>query len=196
MRLVGSFKHYERIGDKIKQERQAFQLRRQVVSVLLISPDGKRGWLGTPSKALQDGRYNITPPQGGVEKGESVYDAAARELEEELGLSVLSADVVYLGSVVRQLPEDHKHFPRYTEAHHHWVCVHSPHDKVMCREPFANGGWYPLDTMRSQAQLRMVPTSEAKAEMYLMALRALQNRVGDLHLIRRGAILPDRVTAA
>lgn len=46
-----------------------------------------------------DGLYSL--PGGHVEPGESVLQAAGRELEEEVGLKVQAADLVWLGVVHR-----------------------------------------------------------------------------------------------
>lgn len=46
-----------------------------------------------------DGLYSL--PGGHVEPGESVLQAACRELAEEVGLTVLAADLVWLGVVHR-----------------------------------------------------------------------------------------------
>ncbi len=189
MRLIGSFTRYEPIGEQIRRERRSFLLRRQVVSVLLISRDGKRICLEMSERAFKDSRYNMSPPQGGIEVGESVYDAAARELKEELDVTVSPAAVVYISSVVRQLPEDDKHRPRFVEAHHHWVAAHVSNDKLSARPPQAAAGWYPIYTISSQAQLYMSPT---KGEMTVGALKELTKRVKDQEFIRPETLLDSR----
>ncbi|MBW8816081.1 MAG: RNA pyrophosphohydrolase [Caulobacterales bacterium] len=52
------------------------------VGVVLFHPDG-RVWLGR--RAGQAGPYNWQFPQGGVDDGEALEDAARRELQEETG---------------------------------------------------------------------------------------------------------------
>lgn len=49
-------------------------------------------WLG--KRAGADGPYQWQMPQGGVDKGESVRDAALRELEEEVGIGPDLVDVL------------------------------------------------------------------------------------------------------
>lgn len=191
MRL-GSFEKYTWIGEQIRREREAFPLRRQVASVLLVSADGKRLCLVMSKAAQTDGRYNMTTPQGGVEPGESVYDAAARELYEEMLVQVSPADVVYLGSVLRPLPEGHKHRDRYLEAHYHLTAVHARTNKLVPQPPLTVASWHHLADMRSQAQLHM---SEEKKAITLMGLKALRDHVGDPFLVRRELLTGDGTIA-
>ena len=53
------------------------------VGVVLFSADG-RVWLGR--RANTPGPFNWQFPQGGVDRGEDLLDAARRELEEETGV--------------------------------------------------------------------------------------------------------------
>ena len=58
-------------------------LYRPNVGVVLFNPDG-RVWLGRRANA--PGPFNWQFPQGGVDRGEELLDAARRELEEETGV--------------------------------------------------------------------------------------------------------------
>ena len=58
-------------------------LHRPNVGVVLFHPDG-RVWFGR--RAGAPGPYNWQFPQGGVDEGEDLYDAARRELREETGV--------------------------------------------------------------------------------------------------------------
>ena len=57
------------------------------VGVVLMRADGKV-WLGR--RANTPGPHNWQFPQGGVDKGEALFDAAARELREETGATSVS----------------------------------------------------------------------------------------------------------
>jgi putative (di)nucleoside polyphosphate hydrolase len=67
--------------------RQDLELYRPNVGVVLFNREGQ-AWLGRRAKA--DGPYNWQFPQGGVDPGEELLDAARRELEEETGVRSVS----------------------------------------------------------------------------------------------------------
>jgi len=61
---------------------QSLDLYRPNVGIILARPDG-RVWLGR--RAGTPGPLNWQFPQGGVDEGESLLEAARRELQEETG---------------------------------------------------------------------------------------------------------------
>jgi len=79
-------------------------LYRPNVGVVLFHPDG-RVWLGRRANA--PGPLNWQFPQGGVDDGEDLYDAARRELAEETG--VVSATLLGRteGWIAYDFPPDH-----------------------------------------------------------------------------------------
>ena len=62
---------------------QDLSLYRPNVGVVLFNREG-RAWLGR--RARTEAPHNWQFPQGGVDKGEDLYDAAMRELREETGV--------------------------------------------------------------------------------------------------------------
>ena len=62
---------------------QDLSLYRPNVGVVLFNREG-RAWLGR--RARTDAPHNWQFPQGGVDPGEDLYDAALRELREETGV--------------------------------------------------------------------------------------------------------------
>jgi putative (di)nucleoside polyphosphate hydrolase len=78
------------------------------VGVVLFHPDG-RVWLGR--RVNTPGPYNWQFPQGGVDAGEDLFDAARRELFEETGVT----SVDYLGETADWMTYD---FPPYDGPPH------------------------------------------------------------------------------
>ena len=71
-------------SDKTEAGRSVLSLYRPNVGVVLFNHDG-RVWLGRRTNT--PGPFNWQFPQGGVDKGEDLLDAARRELKEETGVS-------------------------------------------------------------------------------------------------------------
>lgn len=67
-------------------------VRRQAGRVLVVDPDGRVLLLHGFDPARRDEPYWFTVG-GGAEPGESLADAAARELGEEAGITALAADL-------------------------------------------------------------------------------------------------------
>jgi len=74
------------------------------VGVVLFRPDGKV-WLGR--RAQTPGPYNWQFPQGGVDDGEDLFEAALRELAEETGVSSTSLLGRTEGWITYDFPPEH-----------------------------------------------------------------------------------------
>ena len=79
-------------------------LYRPNVGVVLFHPDG-RVWLGR--RVNTPGPHNWQFPQGGVDAGEDLAAAAARELKEETGVSSVTALGRTDGWITYDFPADH-----------------------------------------------------------------------------------------
>ena len=66
---------------------------KKLAVIFLIKKDGKYLFVKRGHTGKCDGYYML--PSGHVDEGESVYDACARELREELDISVKPADLVF-----------------------------------------------------------------------------------------------------
>lgn len=183
--VVGSLTQLRDIDAVIREgvRTQDRARRRQVVSILLIKPDGKALCLCVAEGAIRDQRLNLSPPQGGIELGESYYGAASRELYEELGVGIVGR-VLYLGSTIRVLPPDHRHVDKFDDCHHHWVATFANTDKLHPRDSQEKACWHYLDTLESLSQVSM---SKDKGVMFSAAFKKLISISGDPYLIR-----PDR----
>lgn len=179
--VVGSFAQLKNVGSVIRGEMVTHLRRRQVVSILLIKPDGKALCLCVAEGAIKDKRLNLSPPQGGIESGELLYGATARELHEELNVNIVGR-VMYLGSVLRILSGNHRHSTQFDDCHHHWVGVFAGTDKLRPRDSQAEACWHYLDTLESLSQVSM---SKEKAFMFNAARRQLLHISKDPYLIRQ-----------
>ncbi len=177
----GSLVRLANVGNTIKEEMSSLKRRRQVVSVLLINPNGKAICLCASSKAISDGRLNLSPPQGQIEQGELIYGATVRELREELGVTI-SGQVIYLGSTVRELPADHPHREEFDEFHYHWTAVFAETASLCPAEQFESARWHYLTEMSTVQQLSM---SKDKAAMFAEARQELVLLSKDPYLIRK-----------
>lgn len=184
MRL-GTFANITYIDSFIEGERDKFPRRRQVVSILAVNPAGKAICLSMSDAAKEDGRLNVSPLQGGIERFESLSAATIRELREEVKLGI-AGKVIYLGSVLRPLPPGHQKRKDFDEYFHHWVAVSAASDHLEAQPPLYSAGWYHFDTLASVSAFNM---STYKAEMFRAALRALAKRSGDSQLVRRNLFI-------
>jgi len=80
-------------------------LYRPNVGVVLFHPDG-RVWLGR--RANTPAPYNWQFPQGGVDAGEDLHEAALRELAEETGVTSVTLLGRTDGWLAYDFPPDHK----------------------------------------------------------------------------------------
>ncbi|MCB9819501.1 NUDIX hydrolase [Candidatus Nomurabacteria bacterium] len=165
--------------------------RRQVASIVLLNPAGKALCLTMSERATQDGRLNLSPLQGGIEKNESLYSAVVREVREEIGVGV-SGKVLYLGSAIRTLGPDHKRRDQFKEYHHHWVVTFADSYTLSPQPPLLLADWYYFDTLKSISH----SMSESKRQMLQGALTDVFRISGDHQLVRREAIISARQTMA
>lgn len=80
-------------------------LYRPNVGVVLFHPDG-RVWLGR--RANTPAPYNWQFPQGGVDDGEDLHEAALRELAEETGVTSVTLLGRTDGWLAYDFPPDHR----------------------------------------------------------------------------------------
>lgn len=177
MYSLGSFGKIAFVDYTIREEVNSYPRRRQVVDVLLIAKYGQDICLCLPEGAKKDGRLNLSPPQGGVEKGETLAQAAVRELYEELGIRIASP-VSYLGSAIRKLRDDHKQASSFDEYHHHFVAVFSSSHRMSLDASVAEAGWHHFSNLENVARFSM---SKEKGVMTLAAVK-------ELLLVSNGAI--------
>lgn len=82
-------------GDRSSRMRGLMIMRQRVAALierdgqLLVVRQRARGLLGR-----HDGDVYLTPPGGGVETGESLFEALVREVQEEVGLVVTEASLL------------------------------------------------------------------------------------------------------
>jgi putative (di)nucleoside polyphosphate hydrolase len=82
-----------------------FTAYRPNVGVVLFHPDG-RVWLGR--RVNTPGPYNWQFPQGGVDAGEDLFEAAQRELAEETGVTSATLLGRTDGWIVYDFPPEHQ----------------------------------------------------------------------------------------
>lgn len=164
---------------------------RQVVSVILLAPDGKRFCLTMCEAAKADGRLNLSPPQGGIEEYESIWAATNRVIWEELHVN-MQGPVIYLGNQRRGLSADHHRFGQYRYYRYHWVSAYSSGYYLKPEIPLAKVNWYYFDAIDYLTKCM----SKEKGEMFRQAVTILQKKAGSNTLIRRSVLEdnPDRLS--
>lgn len=150
-------------------ESRKYKTCRQVVAVILVSPDWHSLSLLLSEQACADGRQNWSPVQGGVEPGEGLAEAAVREIHEETGLVIMPSAVTYLVTTWRRLPDDHPRREEYESMQYHWVLAVAPSYTLEQKAGVSEIGWYHLSGLVEWATMNMSPE---KREMFLMALKA------------------------
>ena len=75
------------------------------VGVVLFHPSDARVWLGR--RTTTPDPFNWQFPQGGVDDGEDLYDAALRELAEETGVTSVTYLARTEGWITYDFPPDH-----------------------------------------------------------------------------------------
>lgn len=179
--VVGSFAQLKNVRSIIKEESRIHQRRRQVVNVLLISPNGRALCLCVAEGAIKDQRLNLCPPQGGIELHESINNAAIREVAEEVAVAVVGK-IIYLGSMIRDLPSDHRHAVQFDDCHHHWVAAFSSSYDLQPKPPQVVAKWHYFKTLEDSTQ---TPMSKDKARMFNAARAKLVSICGDPLLVRQ-----------
>src|SRR5262249_32746098 len=81
-----------------------FPHHRPNVGIVLFHPDG---WVWYGRRAETPGPHNWQFPQGGIDPGEELYDAARRELAEETGVVSTSLLGRTQGWIAYDFPPDH-----------------------------------------------------------------------------------------
>ena len=163
---------------------------RQVVAIILLAPDGKRLCLTMKEAAREDGRLNLSPPQGDIGETESIWNAASRELQDELGVD-MCGPVVYLGNSQRQLPKGHPRSKQYRFYRYNWVTAYSAGYDLRPRVPLAKANWYHFDALEYLTGCM----SEEKGRMFKEVMSALRKKAGNNYMIRKSILEndPDRL---
>ncbi|OGG41514.1 hypothetical protein A2837_03370 [Candidatus Kaiserbacteria bacterium RIFCSPHIGHO2_01_FULL_46_22] len=163
---------------------------RQVVAVILLAPDGKRLCLIMPEAAKEDGKLNLSSPQGEIEDYESIWSAASRHLYNELGVD-MCGPVVYLGSSHRRLPTDHHRAQQYRHYRYHWVSAYASGHTLHPKVQLAKANWYDIGAVDYLSKCM----SDQKGAMFKGAVTTLQKKVSNNHLIRKSILEndPDRL---
>ncbi len=175
------------VDSKVSAERMIDPTTRQVVAIILLSRDGKRYCLMLPEKAVNDGRLNLSPPQGDIGEYESIWTATNRVILEELHVN-MHGPVVYLGSRRRMLPQDHPHIKEYRQYRYHWVSAYAEEFDLKPTPSVKKAHWYYLDTA-----VHMVGCMSAeKGQMFRDAVGVVRNKAANIALIRSTILEKDR----
>lgn len=116
----------------MNHEKEVLSENRQGVAIVLLN-EQHQVWLGKRKNSYRAGDYGL--PGGRVEPGESLADAAARELEEETGIS--GQLLLPVGQIV-----DHQDGKEMPFIHHIFTCITSVIPET--REPDKCEGWRPF----------------------------------------------------
>jgi|GEM_PF-4350268 len=169
----------------VKQEVPAHRIR-NVALIFLISPDGKSVCLALHEGAKTDGRLNMSPLQGGVEEGESIEEAAYREVREEVGM-VGGSPVMHLKTYERFLSADHPRAELYDMYMYHSVAFFAQGYHLVPQPPLEKASWCHLEGFDSQIGCM----SEEKALMVDDSIKLLRTRSRDPFLFRKEILFPE-----
>lgn len=159
-----SYDYNKKILEELQKKRHG-----SIVSVLLYHPDWQKVCLILPRAAVRDGRYNLTPPQGRIKSGETLFQAAHREMKEELGVRI--DDIQLLFRYDRCLKGGGTKAHQYRWLHYHWVMARMVGDKIYPEDQIAAVEWCHLHDVDTWAKLSM---SAVKGMMFLEAIEIVR----------------------
>lgn len=164
-----TFAEIENVDQFIKEEQDKNPRCRQTAAMVLVSPDLLKVCLYMPEKAEADGRLNWCPPQGGIKPGETVRQAAVREVGEEF--SIATKDIYfYLGSQMREFTSDHPKAADFDSGRYHWSLLQaSSYDLIPGEEGMTHQDWHRVPEVWDWCYLNM---STDKVSMLKAALLA------------------------
>lgn len=113
---------------------------RRAVGVYIQGYDG-RYLLTQRGKSARNDRFCWEAPGGAVDEGETFEDAAVRELEEEIGVTVKLVDLIYEVKEVTDSDGVVWHTKVFLGE------LENPEEIVLERHKLAGFGWYTLEEM-------------------------------------------------